>query len=268
MTDEKQLKKMTFQEQRQCLVDMVEYVDQVCQKNDIKYSMMFGTLLGAVRHQGFIPWDDDIDLAVLRDDYNKMKKILNESKDKRYIFLDNLDDQKYVSPWAKIIDTKTYILENGQRQSDNYGMFIDIFPYDKHPKSLNFIDYLEKKITYMLLNNFRQPKSKQNNRNLLKIIRNQFANFLGKNRVVKIYDYLNCRNNKNGSNLVASVNVKDYNKTLEIDEFSNLIRMKFETIELNGFKNYDKILTDYFGDYMTLPPENERVTHGIDAYWK
>ena len=148
MADEKQLKKMTFQEQRQCLVDMVEYIDQVCQKNDIKYSMMFGTLLGAVRHQGFIPWDDDIDLAVLRDDYNKMKKIFNESKDKRYIFLDNLVDQKYVSPWAKIIDTKTYILENGQRQSDNYGMFIDIFPYDKHPKSLNFIDYLEKKITY------------------------------------------------------------------------------------------------------------------------
>ena len=62
--------------------------------------------------------------------------------------------------------------------------------------------------------------------------------------------------------------IKDYNKTLEIDEFSNLIRMKFETIELNGFKNYDKILTDYFGDYMTLPPENERFTHGIDAYWK
>lgn len=120
----------------------------------------------------------------------------------------------------------------------------------------------------MLLNNFRKPKSKQNNRSLLKKIRNQFANFLGKNRVVKIYDYLNCRNNKNGSNLVASVNIKDYNKTIEIDEFSNLIRMKFETIELNGFKNYDKILTDYFGDYMTLPPENERVTHGIDAYWK
>ena len=159
---------MTLQEQRQCLVDMVEYIDQVCQKNDIKYAMMFGTLLGAVRHQGFIPWDDDIDLAVLRDDYNKMKKIFNESKDKRYIFLDNLDDQKYVSPWAKIIDTKTYILENGQRQSDNYGMFIDIFPYDKHPKSLKFIDYLEKRITYILLNNFRQPKSKQNNQSLLK----------------------------------------------------------------------------------------------------
>ena len=268
MTEKEQLKKMSFQEQRQCLVDMVEYIDRLCLENNIRYAMMFGTLLGAVRHQGFIPWDDDIDLVVLRSDYDKMKKIFNKSKDKRYVFIDNLDDPKYVSPWAKIIDTKTYILENGQRQSDNYGMFVDIFPYDRHPKFLGSIDYFEKKIAYMLLNNFRHSKNEQINRNLLKSIRNRIANILGKERVVRFYDNLCRRSNKNGKNLVATVNLKDYKNTIDIKEFDNMIRMKFETIELNGFKNYDKILTDYFGDYMTLPPESERVTHGIDAYWK
>ena len=261
--------KMTTQEQRQCLLDMAKYIDQLCLENNIRYSMMFGTLLGAVRHQGFIPWDDDIDLAFPRSEYDKLKNIFKNNKNDRYIFIDNLNDPKYISPWAKIIDTKTYIVENKKRQSDNYGIFIDIFPYDRLPSRFIKVDYYKKKIFNQLFNGLRQPhQSGINVKNLLKNIRGKIALFLGKKWISEKYDRL-CRKNNIGNNdKIVSANIADYNGAIDLRDFNKISRMKFENITLNSFKGYDRILKKKYGNYMQLPPIKQRATHEIDAYWK
>lgn len=269
MNKKKQMAKITTEEQKQCLLDLVKYIDKICTNNNIRYSMMFGTLLGAVRHHGFIPWDDDIDLALPREDFDKLKKIFQEKNDSRFIFVDNIEDRKYVLPWAKIIDNRTYLTENGIRPSDNYGLFVDIFPYDRLPLRHQKSDKLKKQLLNQLINGIRHPLSGGSMiRKIYRSMRAKIARIIGKRWIINKYDYLCRKNNANNNEYVSSVHVNDYNKPLKITEFDHLIRMKFENIELNAFANYDKILTDYFGDYMTPPPESERVNHGLDAYWK
>lgn len=269
MSKKNQLVKMTIKEQKQCLLDIVKYIDQICIDNDIRYSMMFGTLLGAVRHHGFIPWDDDIDLALPREDYDKLKNVMQRNQSDRFVFVDNINDQKYALPWAKIIDNRTYLTENGVRLSDDYGLFVDIFPYDQLPLKHQFIDKIKKQLLNQLINGIRHPLTGGSKaRKIYRLMRFRIAHFIGKRWIVDKYDYLCRKNNTNNNENIASVHVDDYNKTIKIKEFDNLCRMEFESIKLNAFQNYDLILTDYFGNYMKLPPENERISHGLDAYWK
>lgn len=272
MTKHMSLQKMSQTEQKECLINMVKYIDEICLKNNIKYSIMFGTLLGTIRHNGFIPWDDDIDLVILRDDYDKLKELFKNTPSDRYIWIDNLNDELYISPWAKIIDAKTYIEENGERQSNNYGMFIDIFPYDALPKKFKNIDYIKRIIINQLFNGLRKTHKKINAPiNIIKTIRDKIVQLIGKNIIVKFSEKTYRKNNDTelSDDIVVSVCFADYKKgRLKKTEFDNLIRMKFENITLNSFKNYDQILKNKYGDYMQLPPEDQRVTHGIDAYWK
>lgn len=267
----KKSKKMPLSEQKQCLIEMAKYIDNLCKENNIRYSMMFGTLLGAIRHNGFIPWDDDVDFAMPRSSYDKLKKIFKNNNNSRYIWIDNLNDKDYISPWAKIVDTKTTITENGKKQSDKYGLFIDIFPYDKLPNKFKKINYLQRLLANQLFNGLKRHDQKITNlRSLSANFRGKIAHLIGKDRISKKYDKL-CRkfNSKAYVNYkIVSSHFVDYSGAIDSREFDNLVRMKFENITLNGFKNYDQILKNKYGDYMQLPPEDQRVTHDIDAYWK
>lgn len=120
-------KKLSLDQVKETALQLLIYVDRICEENDLKYSLYYGTLLGAVRHKGFIPWDDDIDIVMLRPDYDKLLSIL--AKDETYLLLDQSTRPDYRYTFAKLVDSNTY-LESTQFYSGEdpeLGVFLNIF---------------------------------------------------------------------------------------------------------------------------------------------
>ena len=112
-------------------LDIAKEVDRICKKHNIKYFLVGGTLIGAVRHKGFIPWDDDLDIGMLRSDYDKFFEIAQKELYKKYEIVDWKIDPYYPHPMAKVVKKGTIYRESKRRDNGNHGIWIDIFPYDK-----------------------------------------------------------------------------------------------------------------------------------------
>ena len=118
-------------------LELLIELDRVCRAHDIKYCIICGTLLGAVRHKGFIPWDDDADIGMLREEYEKFKQVANELDQEICFFQDHSTDPEYRWGYGKLRKTGTRFIRAGQEHLKcQTGVFIDIFPMDDIPKSV------------------------------------------------------------------------------------------------------------------------------------
>ena len=117
------------------MLDLLKYFDKICQEHNIKYWLSSGTCLGAIRHSGFIPWDDDLDVEMLREDYLKLEKVFKETD--LYVLQTYKNDPYYVVPFAKLRNKKTRIVEHGQDFRYKYkGIYIDVFVLEKSPQKI------------------------------------------------------------------------------------------------------------------------------------
>ena len=123
------MKKITIEEAKKIELDILSYIDDFCQKNNIEYFINYGTLIGAVRHKGFIPWDDDIDISMTRENYDKFIEYYKNDKSK-YKLLALETNKHYFNNFAKIVDSTTRIDNTRIYKSYPSGIFIDIFPMD------------------------------------------------------------------------------------------------------------------------------------------
>ena len=218
------MKKLTDKEVKQIELDILEYVHNFCEENGLKYIMNYGTLIGAVRHKGFIPWDDDIDISMPRADYEKL--IASFPKNGRYKILDHRTSKDYFNNFVKVIDTNTKIVDNRNDKTYESGLFIDIFPMDR------FDDMKAVDKTYNL-------------------------------ESFKLLSF------SKHCNIVYGDSVIKEKEVLDFDPFKEIIDMPFEGVTLKGPKEYDKLLRQYYGDYMQLPPVEKQVNpHELDAYMK
>ena len=119
----------TLRRHQMRMLEMLQYVDSVCTKHNIRYWLCSGTLLGAVRHGGFIPWDDDLDIEMLKEDYKKFVKIVEKEKNDDYVLQTHKTDPNYYAPYAKLRDIHSYLKENHPLDAHYkyHGIFIDIF---------------------------------------------------------------------------------------------------------------------------------------------
>ena len=129
---EDNIKYLSREEIHEILLNIMQHFHDVCEKNDIYYVMSSGSCLGAVRHKGFIPWDDDVDVFVPRSDYGRMLKALSEASE-RYKPMDYTINESYYYPFAKLVDTFTAGREPVFVEIKDYGVYIDIFPVDGLP---------------------------------------------------------------------------------------------------------------------------------------
>lgn len=247
------------------LVDMMQWLHNVCEENHIRYYTIGGTTLGAVRHQGFIPWDDDLDIGVPRKEYDKLLAILR--KQKTPYIVDSIEDSDdYIYPYAKLFDTRTTLIED-MRRPFKRGIFIDIFPLDGAGNTEQEKKTTYKKIRkYMMLLHAKVYKLDKG-ASLSKRLFYAFVKTFGflfpspKRLIEKItaiakrWDFDEC---------VYSGNIVGGWKKREIMKsawFGKPQLVKFEHIQIYIPEHYDALLTDIFGDYMQPPPVEKRCSH-------
>lgn len=266
------MRKVTQEEYKKALVELLKYVDGVCRENNIKYSLFGGTLIGAIRHKGIIPWDDDIDIILMNDEYEKLIKALKEknSNANKFFLMDNDTEKTYIRPFAKVINTDTTLEEDYVKKVDNYGIYLDIFKYNYVPnnKFLRKIHYhmfwCEK--TLMTLSTVNKKY-----KNLYKKLIVSFAQKISSETWLKMCNkrFDRYKNKKNNKYIMSNWPAYGYKHEIQLaSDFNEFIDTEFEGIKIMVSKEYDNILKTTFGDYMTPPPEDKRIAHDNEAYWK
>lgn len=243
-------------------LEILDEVDRVCTENGLKYSLAYGTLLGAIRHQGFIPWDDDIDIMMPREDYEQLRSIWNEKAKDGFIIQDETMYDDYVNIFAKVRKDHTTFIQFESERTCSYhvGVFIDIFPCDRvAPKGIKRkIQYAEFALSLIYNRGYTSSAKgirEAAEKTLLKIV--------PKRSYRRISNYLLQRSRRWNSDVNAQI-VSPADSTSLVryypkDLFENLTRVLFQDKKYPVFSCYDDVLKLRYGDYMQLPPETERV---------
>ena len=140
------MKELTVEEIRKIQIEMLVYIDIVCNDTNLNYFLQGGTLIGAIRHKGYIPWDDDVDIYMPLEDYNKFINIINSKEKNRYLVLNPYENEDYYYFFSKFVDKETVLIENGYKQIKNMGVFVDVFPMYNLPDSTEELEKYSKKL--------------------------------------------------------------------------------------------------------------------------
>lgn len=267
------MKEIDSLEHKKILLEILKYIDEVCKKNNINYSLIGGSLIGCVRDNNIIHWDDDIDIILNHEDYVKLKKVLSD-KNGRYKYMDKDTEKSYFYPFAKVIDTKTELIEYGCQDIKNYGVYVDVFEFNNTPNGkveqlifYNKIIFIKKMLGVKILSKDIVKLEK----NIFKRIRNFMIRLLSINFILNKYEKtIHKYNNKNTNFVLYSWPVYGcFNEIQKKENTKEFISKKFGNMDAMIYKNYDVILRNIFGDYMTPPPKEKRVSnHNFKAYWR
>ena len=235
-----------------------------CDENDINYVVAYGTTLGAIRHEGFIPWDDDIDLMMLRKDYNKFLKIKDKFNSKKYeVFtMENTDNLYKLFAKISLNGTRTYDFWHNNTDF-TMGLSIDIFILDDIPKN-NFQKkiFLKRRAFHRKLADILEVTNSDmyisKNKEKIGRILKKFLDLFHINQNFLINQNKRLRKEKKDATEVCDL---AYDFVFPKNIFENPIKKKFEDIEVKIPSDWDNYLRIVFGDYMELPPENERIVH-------
>ncbi len=260
---------INLDEMKRIELDMMKEIHAFCLAQNITYSLGYGTLLGAVRHKGFIPWDDDIDLIMPRPDYDKFIKSF---QGEHYKVVSSLDPT-YCYPYAKVYDSRTYLKENLHHTYPDMGVFIDIFPVDglppdkKHQLRLyrrqKFLYKLHISMKYHISNEWSIPK------NLLLLVSRGVAIFFPVRKVVKALERNYLLYPYETSSDVAVMLGEVELVPIARSSFEHPVLLEFEDTSFYAIKDYDANLTGLYGEYLKLPPLEQQVSeHRYKVGWK
>jgi len=270
------MKQINSDDQKPIILDILKDIDMFCNKNNIRYSLGYGTLLGAVRHKGFIPWDDDIDILMPRPDYNRfinLFKTENDNNDRKFVTINNYTfTEGYYYPYVKVTDERTLVIENNSKDICK-GLFVDIFPIDGLPENqdnaIKFIDKCKKIKDIWSLKMLKLSNCRWTGKIYNLILKTRYSFLPLKDVVAKIdktaqsYDY-------DSSNYVgAPAWGYTHRDRFEKKLFEDYTKLSFEGYEFWSISNYELYLTQIYGDYMKLPPiEQQKNYHGFTCYWR
>ncbi|MDR0602907.1 MAG: LicD family protein [Bacteroidales bacterium] len=233
------------------MLDILTEIDKICQKHNIRYWLIYGTVLGAVRHGGFIPWDDDLDIGVMRKDYRKLCKILKKELPENLVFQDASTEKYYPCSFAKVRDKQSIIVDPlWNSKIKEKGLYIDIFQFEKG------FGWLKKILDFFYINIFMRKQHHIKSGNFIRIIANfcwyPFLAVLGFARF-----FLQIIPSKY---IILSYGASYY-KPIKRQDLFPLKSILFEGKTFFAPGNIDSYLKTIYGDYMQIPPESKREIH-------
>ena len=263
---------LSLEEKKKVSLDTLLFFHDYCEKNKLKYTLAYGTLIGAVRHNGFIPWDDDIDVQMPRPDYERLISEFADNDEFRVVSCEN--HKVYMFPYAKVLNEKTARL-NGNGNVDSIGLGIDIFPLDGVPDDLKKAEKQFQHINNLFLNvtsRFSYYLTLSSHGIVNKVKRISGLIMLKSGLLKKIA--LRCNKcpysiDYEDAEFVSTI-MGCYSGEMRVfhKEWFNSMTALFEGHPVFIPEGYDSILRMIYGDYMVLPPENERAsTHEDKFIW-
>lgn len=265
------MKEMTYQELRVVQLDILQYIHDFCIKNSINYSLAYGTLLGSVRHGGYIPWDDDIDIAMPRKDYEKFLTLFHDDRNIYQVY-ECRKNKDYKIAFAKVCDNRTLI--NERANTKKIGIFIDVFPIDDlcdtYEDSLKlFNSYQNIRLAVQVKGRLIRDVKKWWKRILMVLLKIRFYRYDINTHLCNTNNILAKHYNPT-SHYVGLVVDGNTNEIVKRETWSSFARILFENRSFMAVKNVDDYLKHAYGDYMKLPPIEQQVPkHDFEAiYWK
>lgn len=252
-------------------LEIVKEVVELCNHHGLKYWMLGGTMLGAIRHKGFIPWDDDIDLGLPRKDYEKFLELAPNELSKNLKIVNYKLDPEYHYYITRVLDTETKVIENRFASEGKFtNVSIDIFPLDGFPNNKLLKSIHEKRI---LMHKFMSSLHYKDVINLkgrswketivIKLLQmlptdKMFSFKKQLDRCDKLLKKYDMKGSDYTGNIMGAYRTRE---VVPSDWYGEDAMYEFENIKLRGFKEYDKYLIHLYGDYMQLPPEDKRRIH-------
>ncbi len=274
------MKQLKLKELQQFSLEILKDVAGFCERNGIRYSLGYGTLLGAVRHKGFIPWDDDLDIMMPRDDYERFR---TSYRSDRFSFIDSRNTADCYIAFGRVCDTeKTLASSCIPWIKRDVGVWIDIFPIDRVPDDPDTFKRIHDSLFLLLKLNVGIRKAHA-------ALSSRFS--IKKRLKAWILKKMNPRLSRRDpadivrdmTTLIALVSPPESHHWSQLccpddgtcefftdQEINEYIKLSFEDSEFFVWKSYDSILRDSYGDYMILPPQNKRkpLQDYITFWWK
>lgn len=268
------MKKIELREEQLIELNILKEFADFCDANNLNYYLDSGTLIGAVRHQGFIPWDDDIDVCFLRKDYERFIKLMAQQNNRlsEHIVLELEDDSLY--PYLKLVDTRTVLIEYPKTNPVETGIYIDVFPKDGirtlEKKEVRRAKKVQRYNLLFWMREFTAPRLARaggiKNKFCASIIKMIIPNSSKyKHKAIKLaqkYDVDTC-------DYVSSIVCSGMGGCVNKACFKERIDVSFEGMTFKAPIGYDVYLKSlYSGDYMVPPPPEKRKAHETIVYWK
>lgn len=264
------MKKLSIDEIRRIELDILIEFAGFCRKHDLIFYLSGGTLLGAIRHKGFIPWDDDIDVCMPRKHYEFF--VRNFVCSNKFFKVYSYSLGNFSAPFTKIIDCQTRVFSKYGDALPEMGLWIDVFPVDGLPDDINEVKKIYEVCNFYRtvygIANARLGEGKTGFRKYIKYLLKPIANIYGKEKcsekiehLARCYPYEECA-------YVGAITWGLYGEGERMvkNEFEHAIEVSFEGHQFPAFSCWDSYLTGLYGDYMKLPPVEARKTHDMEVY--
>ena len=273
------MKEISLDERKEIELEILLYVTRLCEKNRIEYSLCGGSLIGAIRHGGFIPWDDDIDIFLTRENYKKLIDLLKD--DLHYKLYAPETTENYLYGFCKLMDKRTVIYSEYDEEigTPELGVFIDIYPVDLIPENKKEQRSFLRKLDFYLhcayaasntMYAYGNTKLKHWIKKIVLFTKHLICRRKGTRYWMKKTEKIASEYLGTNAKLRGSVYSRYGSKEiLPRKIYENTIEVSFEGYKIKIIKQYDKFLKRVYGDYMKLPPKEKQVLpHEYDAFWR
>lgn len=264
------MKKISVEEAKKVTLDIMDTISQICEKNSIEYSLLYGTMIGAIRHKGFIPWDDDLDIGMEREYYDKFIEYFKQHEEElKPLKLYHYTTQKdYPHLIARVGDTRYPIKQLHEKQYEMC-VFVDIYPLDYAKKNYKSMINRTLACSLVMVNKDLYKDVSVLRKTKLKISA-VLSRLFYKKYYKRVEDYLRSTKDRNYELEGSIAWLEDpFEKVLFPSEwYKETIYLPFENKQFKVFKHYDKMLKAIYGDYMELPDESDRIGHHFYEVYK